>query len=399
MTVVLRILKRPAAALAVALACAGLLWGALFAINPKGVSARVFFERGRSFFADFTTTRTCAEYGYASDKLPAYDACYPALGPTLARPFPNSPAGGAVFTFFGIFLWAGAFGELLRRRARPKGEIACGLVGLLLSSIMLHVVEWGNQIVYAAAGVTLFAAWFDAPSVVCRRVAACCLAAAVALKITPAAFGVVYLAQFCAPGADRRRVLVDFAWFAGAGLLLFFVPFAWYGGWEGFTHWLSNARANAQAYVHRGAWGAVPIVRTWRVMHHLDVSAPWPSLSLARFVNVVVGGACLLAGVVRSLRGRGGIAGLWLLAGAGVLLVPGNMHIYTGLYLLPVLAFRAKEGLSVFEAACWFVFLSPLQIPFGAGCLNHPLANLAFLALIGREFWQGWRGRKTVAGI
>ena len=69
-----------------------------------------------------------------------------------------------------------------------------------------------------------------------------------------------------------------------------------------------------------------------------------------------------------------------------MLLVPGNMHVYTGLYLMPVLALRAEEGMDVVEAACWFALLCPVQVPLGAGCLNHPLANIAFLVLAARAF-------------
>ena len=72
-----------------------------------------------------------------------------------------------------------------------------------------------------------------------------------------------------------------------------------------------------------------------------------------------------------------------------MLLIPGNMHVYTGLYLLPILALRLRAGMRWTEAACWFALLCPLQIPLGAGCLNHPLANLAFLALVAAALCRG----------
>ena len=46
-------MKKCAGWFCIALAAAGLLWGALMALNPKGMQARVFFERGDSFFEDF----------------------------------------------------------------------------------------------------------------------------------------------------------------------------------------------------------------------------------------------------------------------------------------------------------------------------------------------------------
>ena len=374
-------MKKCAGWFCIALAAAGLLWGALMALNPKGMQARVFFERGDSFFGDFFTVRTCAEYGYSNDKQEAFDTCYPALGPLMALPFPCTAKGGAVFTGVGILLWALAFAELLRMKAKSLGwlEKAGLLMGCAASSVMLHEVEWGNQVIYAAAAATLFVAWYDVEERWRRNVAAIALAVAAVLKITPAVLGVVYLSRL-------RRAKGEIALLVVAGIVLFVVPFAWYGGWDGLCTWFGNALANAKAYVHRGAWGVVPIARTVRLVMHMDVSRPWPGLSLERAANVLIGGACMLAACRAAWRGRGARAGTLLLAVAAMLLVPGNMHVYTGLYLMPVLALRADEGMDVVEAACWFALLCPVQIPLGAGCLNHPLANIAFLVLAARAF-------------
>jgi hypothetical protein len=350
------------------------------AVNPTGVQSRVFFERGRSFFGDFFAVRTCAEYGYSNDKQEAFDTCYPALGPLMALPFPCTAKGGAVFTGVGILLWALAFAELLRMKAKSLGwlEKAGLLMGCAASSVMLHEVEWGNQVIYAAAASTLFVAWYDAEERWRRNVAAIALAVAAVLKITPAALGVVYLSRL-------RRAKGEIALLVVAGIALFVVPFAWYGGWDGLCTWFGNALANAKAYVHRGAWGVVPIGRTARLLMHMDVSGPWPGLALERAANVMAGCACILAAVRAAWWDDGARGRTLLLAVAGMLLVPGNMHVYTGLYLMPVLALRAGEGMDVVEAVCWFALLCPVQIPFGAGCMNHPLANLAFLVLVARS--------------
>lgn len=371
-------MKKCAGWLSMALAAAGLLWCALMALNPRGMQARVFFERGDSFFGDFFTVRTCAEYGYSNDKQEAFDACYPALGPLMALPFPCTAKGGAVFTGVGILLWALAFAELLRMKAKgfDRLEKAGLLAGCAVSSVMLHEVEWGNQVIYAAAAVTLFVAWNDAEEKWRRNVAAVALAVASVLKITPAALGVLYLPRL-------HRAKGEIALLVAAGAVLFLAPFALYGGWDGLCAWFANAAANAKAYAHRGAWGVVPIARTVRLVMHMDVSRPWPGLSLERAANVLIGGACMLAACRAAWKG-GARGRTLLLAVAAMLLVPGNMHVYTGLYLMPVLALRTGEGMDLAEAACWFAVLCPVQVPLGAGCLNHPLANIAFLVLAAR---------------
>ena len=376
--------------LCLALAAAGLLWGALFAWHPQGLEARVFFERGRMFFADFRAVRTCAEGGFATDRQPLHDSCYPPLGALLAKPFPLT--AGAWFTGAGMVLWVVAFWTLLTRRdengedGSGREAVVAGLavVGCLLSSIMLHACEWGNQILYAAAAVTLFVAWWDAPLAYRRAVAALALAVAAVLKVTPTLLAGLYLVRWwTAREAEvRRESLRAGALFLAAAIVLFVVPFAGYDGWTGFCQWFSNALANAAHYVHKGAWGFVPLDRTVRVLLHLDVSTPWPGIGLTRGLSAALGLACLGKAALCAYRRTGRTDDLLLLLVAAMLLIPGNMHVYTGLYLLPVLALRLRAGMRWMEAACWFALLCPLQIPLGAGCLNHPLANLAFLALV-----------------
>ena len=92
--------------------------------------------------------------------------------------------------------------------------------------------------------------------------------------------------------------------------------------------------------------------------------------------------------------GRNGTADrgdVLMLVTAALLLVPGNMHFYSGVYLLPVFALRLREGMGWSEAACWFALLCPLQVPLGAGSLNRPLANLAFMALLGGTLVRTFR--------
>lgn len=389
-----------------ALAIAGILWGVLMALNPKGVESRVFFEKGERFFDDFVSVRTCAEYGYANDRQELKDACYPALGPIMVRPFPLSFSGAAWFTGVGIVMWGISFLVLLRSRTADRAYDKSGetnplhwsdkgmlVLGCLLSSIMLHEFEWGNQIVYAAALTIPFVAWYDSKSRILQFVAAVALAGAAVLKITPVVLGWLYLDVWLKAGTEhRKRILGAVMIFVCAGIVLFAVPFMWYGGFDGFSQWLANASANAKGYVHKGAWGFVPIGRTIRVLRHIDVAQPWANLWVERGFSVVLGLSCFITAIWSMLKNTTKRSDLLLLLVATMLLVPGNMHVYTGLYLLSVLALRLKEGMGWLEACCWFAMLCPLQIPFGAGCLNHPLANLAFLGLVGMALWRGLRG-------
>ena len=174
------------------------------------------------------------------------------------------------------------------------------------------------------------------------------------------------------------------------------VPFAWYGGWAGFRAWLANAEENAAFYRCKGAWGIVPVDRTVRVL--LGMSGrdafDWPTLGLDRAVNVAAGIACFVAALPRS---RDVFSTLLLFCGA-ILLIPGNAHFYTALYLFapfavwlsvpPTANSPTRQLANSLTILFWFLIFSPLQIPFGPGCLNHPLANIAFVSLVLLAFWK-----------
>ena len=385
-----------------ALIAAGALWGVQFAANPRGAASHAFFERGRDSFGDFRMPRVCAEWGYANDRQPRCDSCYPALGSALVKPFPFEAGGW--FTALGALLWAAAF------LALADGGMGWGaLVAGLLSAPMVFALERGNPVVHAAAAALLFVAWHDAEVRWKRAAAMLALAAAAALKVAPAALGVLYFARGRRRARDgepfARGVWLEMAACAGLCAALFFVPFAWFGGCDGFMQWLSNAGENARHYAHSGAWGLVAIGRTVRsVLLHMDVTHAWPGIGAERLVNAALGLGCLAAAVAGPWRrtawravpaGEAGGAGdVLMLVTAGMLLVPGNMHFYSGIYLLPVLAMRLREGMAWGEAACWFALLCPLQLPMGAGSLNRPLANLAFMGLLALAGVRRWKGAR-----
>ena len=413
--------------LVAALVAVGVAWGVQLAARPQGAASRAFFEQGRDRFGDFRMPRVCADWGYANDRQPLRDSCYPALGSLLVKPFPF--AAGGWFAGLGALLWAAAFLALADGR---KGLVP--LAACLVSAPMVFALERGNPIVHAAAASLLFVAWHDAEARWKRGVAYVSLAVAAALKIVPAVLGVLLLGRARqldgGTGNWWRTCLRDGGALAALGACLFFVPFVWCGGCEGFAQWLRNAAENAAAYVHSGAWGAVAIGRTARsVLLHVDVTQPWPGLGLERLANVVLGLGCLVvvvrglwtgrsAGTADPTSGRNGTADptsgrngtadptsgrngtvvrgdVLMLVTAALLLVPGNMHFYSGVYLLPVFALRLREGMGWGEAACWFALLCPLQVPMGAGSLNRPLANLAFMALLGGTLVRTFRaGRK-----
>ncbi len=131
-------------------------------------------------------------------------------------------------------------GELL------KGRFLLAVVGVILTSniYIFSILERGNSTVIVA--VLLLAAlllrnreeWY------LREFALFCIAAAAGIKIYPAVFGIFYL-------YDRRwkEALRLLAY----GLLGFFGPFVFFGGFDGLRQFVEN-----QATIQRGGAGAGP---------------------------------------------------------------------------------------------------------------------------------------------
>ena len=67
----------------------------------------------------------------------------------------------------------------------------------------------------------------------CRELALLCIALAAGIKIYPAVFGLLYIKEHRWKEAGRL---------VGYGIILFVVPFIWFGGMNGFFKWLANTR-------------------------------------------------------------------------------------------------------------------------------------------------------------
>ena len=392
--------------LVAALVASAVAWSVGFMINPSGAQRKVTVAETFVDYEQAVPWVGCrdAYSGGDRDGVRAIDRAYPPVCYDILRPFPSDVRiGGMAFAVFSGVIFVLAFSVLMKSKGASVPCTVALAFAAGLSSPHLAAAANANVIVLAAAGVALWAAWRNAESPWLRGAAVAALAFAAAMKIVPAVFALCYL---------RERRFKEFAAFALVAAAIFFVPFAWYGGMNGFCDWFANARGNALFYRSKGAWGLVPIDRTIRVMGGMPGrdTFDWPTLGVSRAVNVVAGLACLVAawrawraGKTPCHDNEGSM--LLLLCGA-MLLIPGNMHFYTGIYLLvPFAAWlfnmqdlqpenspsRKLENLAT--AFCWFFVFSPLQIPFGQGCLNHPLANIAFMALALLAILKGGRGR------
>lgn len=323
------------------------------------------FIRYAADFPDAYSNANLPEACPGLGPIPRADVCNPALAMLLVRLLPSAFAWGVAVTVTGTLLYLLAAALYFRRRTGVASPWVAGTLLATFPFFAAFVV--GNVILYAAAAGLVFLALYDSDSRSERVIAALALAFAFAVKISPAVLGVLYFAYW------RRHwpyALVS----AFAAVLMLLVPFAVYGGVEGFGNWFACAAANSAAYESRNVIGLYGVFYTLGMM--LGRYAEWyPS----GHVPVHALSAVLaLAALASAAWGRRSPVERTFLATAGMVMLPPTMMVYTLLFVLPpVLALPSRRSALAFVAlAC------PLQV-FVAGHSLQPLvASAAFLLLV-----------------
>ena len=117
-----------------------------------------------------------------------------------------------------------------------------GLVGRVVFPFLLIMtypfayssIQRGNSVLLVAALLSIALAWRNDESKIKREIAMILIAVCAGLKIYPAIFGLLYLKE------KRFKETIRLVIY---GLVLFFVPFLFFGGIEGFKSFLDNILA------------------------------------------------------------------------------------------------------------------------------------------------------------
>ena len=323
------------------------------------------FVRLAADFPDAYVKTDLPEVFPGSGPIERADVCNPALPMLLVRLFPATFGGGLAVTLVGVFAYLAAAVLYLRRRS--GGATFWSVAALAATLPFLFAVQVGNVILYAAAAGVVFLALYDAESRSERIAAALALSFAFAVKISPAALGVLY---FAAWRRQRRYAVLA----AAAGVLLLAVPFAAYGGAAGFAEWLACAAANTQKYEFRNVIGLYGVF--YALGRSLGRYPDWyaSAHALVHALSAVLGAGALAMSAWR----KAAASERAFLATAGMLMLPPTMMIYTLLFALP--AILALPGRA---AAVTFVALAcPLQLFVGGGSLQPIFSAGAFLFLV-----------------
>ena len=117
---------------------------------------------------------------------------------------------------------------------KKRGFVTLVLLPVLLIfsyPILFSSVQRGNSAFLTAVLIAIALAWRNDPSNIKRELALILIAVSTGLKIYPAVFGLLYLKE--KRWGETVRLVIY-------GVFLFFVPFAFYGGFSGFQSFLGN---------------------------------------------------------------------------------------------------------------------------------------------------------------
>lgn len=148
-----------------------------------------------------------------------------------------------LFSVVVIVLFFLALGALMKNRS--NGEKSIVALFCLLSAPFLFLIERGNILVLSLVFAMLFVAYYDHKSRVVREIALICLAFSVSIKIYPVVFGVLLLNE------KKYREIIRAALYT---LVIFFLPFVFFGGIEGigkFIKNLSSTSSNSSLGINR----------------------------------------------------------------------------------------------------------------------------------------------------
>ena len=254
------------------------------------------------------------------------------------------------------------------RRAYRSGEPALLSLCLLLSGVMIYTIERGNSVLNVMVMLLLALELRDSREAWKREAALLLIAVAAGFKIYPCVFGLLYV--FEKRWKETVRLLIY-------GVALFFVPFAWFSGAEGFKQFLYNHQ-EIQTMVRDDYLTSIP-----SVLGFIGAEAGWPAqkVSLLSKVLSLLAGAAMLSCICLEKR-------LWLrtlLMVSLFTLVPGWNAEYMAVYMiLPfVLCYLdagEEKAFPVYMAlfACVFILL-----PFGADLGWHKQTSWNMLVSFG----------------
>lgn len=213
------------------------------------------------------------------------------------------------------------------RLTRAQFCIFCFFV--LSSAPYIYLIERGNTVILTIAFLCMFLYGYDSSNRIIQNLAFISLACAVAMKIYPVVFAVLVVEKL-----KLKQIILQFIY----GVSFFFIPFAFFGGFDGLLKMLSNEFSlNAETGIDTRGFGfgyKINIDNTLSIINTLcgtNFNQSAILICLLIFILVVT---CILSNEKWKK-----VLCLTLLT----VLIPKFSWIYNGAYFIPVLALFLGE--------------------------------------------------------
>ena len=336
----------------------------LLLMHPSGLQSEVIFRRGQDLLADFLNS-----VRHVAGGQPYIDGhIQPPLGFLLLMPFryfadftckldvlwqtPMAIFAAVLFVFISE-CWLFFMLKKFMKKLSGFPE----LLWLFFSGVNIFSIERGTAVIFSAGCIAGFLAWYDSSKRRERILSYLLLAAAFALKIYPALFGLLLL---------KRRDWRGVGWSIVFGLLLTFPLFLFFDG--GFNN-IPVLLKNLQAY--RGDYSFTE----WnlKVIHIFTsgvINAEHKAvfMIIRRCVDAVAILCCISAFFSRKDEK------LIFSIACLLILCPVGAAYYTMHYLaVPFLQMYHKTNCRNFVTLCWVVLLTPLRFPLDFNGFLFPL--------------------------
>ena len=351
------------------------LFTILLSAYQRGAGLPAFFyEKGASLIGDFSNNLHYPTH----EGGPYYDSMWASFPPlaytfyylinvcfTRANYFLELMAYLAITIFSSVLLFYAV--QRIFNQGEQKDSLSPAALGfslcVLMSGISIFTLERGNS-VFNVMVMLLFVLYLRNSTQAWKREAALLLIAlAAGMKIYPCLLGILYLLEKRYREAARLMIY---------GLLFFFVPFLWFGGLDGFQHFLLNQQAIHSLY-RNDYFTSIPSIANF-LAAQLQVPAA-PLISAAKIIAYLFG-AVMLVCVCLTKE-------LWLrclLLFSIAALVPGWSAEYMALYMVvPCALFMSKAHVSSVKNLLYTVLfggifvLLPFPLP-SALALHAPLS-------------------------
>lgn len=310
---------------------------------------------------------------------------YQAEDPALEREHPYYGHNMTIFLLYNIVcivIMLYGISLFLKKRGFVN-QVLFPLLVIFSYPVAFTAMQRGNSVLLAAPLLMIALAWRDDPSKIKRELALVLIAVCAGLKIYPAVFGLLYLKEK-RWGEALRLVLY--------GIVLFFAPFAFFGGIEGFKTFLKTI-ISLYGTINDGSISGFVA----SVVHN------WFGSKTQLFCTLVQQGYLVFSLIAFFIVKNKRFEVLILCCLMAIYVSSGWM--YTCIYLLPAMMvfFQEHEGKSVIfrkgnipDYLAFILFLCVFSRPFALGEYRFiygtisMIASLFNLVIIGTAIYHKW---------